>query len=67
MTAVEPIEVRATHIVHWVAGPIVACQKHAAELRAVGAAMGVRVYVDLADDLFNWCKNCENEAGNDPG
>ena len=56
-----PMPERATQIVHWPGKDVPACDKHAAQLKGVGDAMGFMVswtpYLGEQD-----CTNCQNEA-----
>jgi hypothetical protein len=50
----------ATTIVHWVSGPVLACDKHADQLAKLGAFLGI----DVATSPCNGgvCSNCVNES-----
>lgn len=49
----------ATTIVHWISGPVLACDKHAGQLAKLGAFLGI----DVATSPCNGgvCSNCVNE------
>lgn len=51
----------ATSTVHWVSGPVHACERHAEQLRGLGGFMGALVAVSPAPAGAE-CSNCRNEA-----
>ena len=54
----------ATEIVHWPGKDSPACEKHAKQLKALGAAMGFTVS-STPWPAGGACKNCENEEMRD--
>ncbi len=51
----------ATQIVHWPGKDTAACDKHAAQLKRVGSAMGFAVSSTTTIDYEIPCENCVNE------
>jgi len=52
----------ATEIVHWPGQDTLACDKHAKQLKALGAHMGITVSSTPWPVEGTICKNCKNEA-----
>lgn len=51
----------ATHVVHWPSGPVVACDKHAKLMKALGEHLGGHIALTLITEPAE-CINCVNEA-----
>lgn len=51
----------ATQIVHWPGKDTAACDKHAAQLRGLGSAMGFPVSSTTSLSYQIPCDNCANE------
>ena len=51
----------ATQIVHWPGQDTAACDKHAAQLKGLGSAMGFAVSSTSSLDYKIPCANCEKE------
>lgn len=60
----NPIKFPATHIAHWVSGPVYCCESHANTIAGIAQIVGAHVAVTLADDGHE-CVNCVSESEND--
>lgn len=57
----EEVKYPATHIVHWVTGPVACCEDHANQLIGLGQYLGGHVIATVNSDASVECMNCVNE------